>query len=89
MKARRLDCAEHADGQVEDGADELKGAFDDDADEAEGQKDEPDEREKNYGCERQGPAKESEKTEEQEVEHRFCSLLKRITFVGGKSSLGG
>ena len=67
---KRLDRAEHAAGEGEECGDELECAAYDDADEAEGKQDEPDERIEDERGEGQGPAKESEKTEEQEVEHR-------------------
>jgi hypothetical protein len=66
----RLDRSEHAAGEGEERGDELECAADDDADEAEGKEDEPDEWIEDEGGEGQGPAKESEQAEEQEVDHR-------------------
>ena len=69
-----LDGAEHAAGKGEERGDELEDAADYDTDEAEGQEDQPDQRIEDKGCDGQGPAKEGEKTEEDEVEHRIPFL---------------
>jgi hypothetical protein len=83
-----LDCAQHAAGEGEERGDEFEGAPYYDADKAEGQENQPDEWKENECSEGEGPAKEGEKAEEQEVEHRFFSPLK-ITLAREKSSLGG
>src|ERR1700744_113025 len=54
----RLDGAEHAAREREEGADELECASYDDSDKSERQQDEPDEGKQNEGGEGQGPAKE-------------------------------
>ena len=71
-------------GRREERGDKFEGAADYDADEAEGQEDQPDQRIEDQSCEGQGPAKESEKTEEQEVEHQVFRLLEEITLGGRK-----
>ena len=68
-----LDGAEHAAGEGEKRADQFERAADHEADETEREQDQPDEREEDYRCQGQRPAKEGEKTEEKEVEHRCCS----------------
>ena len=80
----RLDGAEHAAREREERADKLECASYDDSDESERQQDQPDEGKENESGEGQGPAKESEKTEEQEVEHRRCSSPERFNAYGGE-----
>ena len=73
-----LDGAEHAAGKGEERADQLECSANDEADETEWKQDQPDQWEEDYGCQREGPAEESEKTEEKEVEHRCCSSPQRF-----------
>ena len=73
-----LDGAEHAAGEGEERADQLECSADYKADQPEWEEDQPDEGEEDYCCQRQGPAEESEKTEEKEVEHRCCSSPERF-----------
>jgi hypothetical protein len=84
-----LNGSQHSAGEAEECGDEFEGAADYDADESEGKKDEPDERIEDQGCEGQGPAKESEDAEEEEVEHRVLCLLKIERGMGGKVPAGG
>ena len=74
----QLDGAEHPTGKGEERSDQLECSADDKADKAEREQNQPDKREEDHGCQRQGPAEESEKTEEQEVEHRCCSSPERF-----------
>ena len=62
---------------------------DDDAYEAEGEEDEPDEWIEDQGGEREWPAEEGEEAEEEEVEHRDCSLLGDNAGWREKVPLGG
>jgi hypothetical protein len=79
-----LDGAEHAAGKGEERADQLKCSSDDEADETEREQDQPDEWKEDQGGEGQGPAKEGEKTEEKEVEHRCCSSPERFNACAGE-----
>jgi hypothetical protein len=83
-----LDGSKHAAGEGEERGDELECAADDDAEEAEGKKDEPDKRIEKERGEGQGPAKKSEETEEQEVEHRI-PFLRRLTAEAGEKFRSG
>jgi hypothetical protein len=65
----RLDGAEDADGDEEDGGDEREDSGDHDAGETEGERDDPEDRVEDEGQESQGPAEKQENAEEKEFEH--------------------
>jgi hypothetical protein len=70
-----LNRFEHADGQEDDGGDELEHASYGDPGDAEGQQDKPDERIEHEGSERERPAENEEDAPEKEFDHTIELVL--------------
>jgi hypothetical protein len=71
---KRLDGAEDAAGEVEEGGDEVEDSVDGDAQETKGEQDEPDEGVEDHGKKRERPAGDQEDAEEEEADHWWRSF---------------
>jgi hypothetical protein len=85
-----LDGADHAGGEGEEGAYELKYATDYDAEQAEGEEDEPDERVKDEREQGYGPAEDEEDQEEEKLHGSWLPFygIVRSAGVGGSVASG-
>jgi hypothetical protein len=82
-----LDRADHADGEEDDGADELEDSADRYADDAEGNQEYPDDGVSNERNQSQRPAENEKNAEEQEFGHRECLASNRKDYAAVRETV--